>query len=233
MDATKKAASAWLRQQSAIGRRVASGAIAFGVLGTILAIIQAAAAADLLRALIVRDHQPVLVAAIIFALTAVGRAVTGAFADSAAFTAGAAGRRRLRSETLNRLLSIGPSLLRQGHSAQLTGIVVDRIEALEGLFARWIPAAFLAIAAPVLIVVAAAIADPVAAFILGLCGLAVPFAMAVAGCAASAPSCSPAGRRARPPPCASPPTNCGRAPCGCCGSLSSPRPPWIAPRRWR
>src|SRR5579875_13607 len=121
MDATKKAAKAWLRQQSALGRRAASGAIAFGMLGTLLAIIQAAAAADLLRALIVRDHQPVLIAAIVFGLAAIGRAVGGALADSAAFAAGAAGRRRLRSETLNRLLSIGPSLLRQGHSAHLAG----------------------------------------------------------------------------------------------------------------
>jgi ATP-binding cassette, subfamily C, bacterial CydD len=185
MDATKKAASAWLRQQSAIGRRVASGAIAFGILGTILAIVQAAAAADLLRALIVRDDQPVLLAAVVFVLMALGRAITGALADNAAFAAGAAGRRRLRSETLGRLLSIGPSLLRQGHSAQLAGIVVDRIEALEGLFARWIPASFLAVAAPALIVLAAAIADPLAALILGLCGAAVPVAMAVAGIGAS------------------------------------------------
>jgi ATP-binding cassette, subfamily C, bacterial CydD len=188
MDATKKAASAWLRQQSAIGRRVATGAIAFGVLGTIVAIVQAAAAADLLRALIVRDDQPVLAAAIIFAVTAVARAVIGVLADSAALAAGAAGRRRLRSETLGRLLSIGPSLLRHGHSAQLTAIVVDRIEALEGLFARWIPAAFLAIAAPILIVIAAAIADPVAALILALCGLAVPVAMAIAGIGAAVAS---------------------------------------------
>ncbi len=185
MDATKKAASAWLRQQSAIGRRVASGAIAFGLLGTIFAIVQAAAAADLLRALIVRDDQPVLLAAIVFVVMALGRAITGALADSAAFAAGAAGRRRLRSETLGRLLSIGPSLLRQGHSAHLAGIVVDRIEALEGLFARWIPASFLAVAAPALIVLAAAIADPLAALILGLCGAAVPVAMAVAGIGAS------------------------------------------------
>jgi ATP-binding cassette subfamily C protein CydD len=185
MDATKKAATSWLRQQSAIGRRAASGAIAFGVLGTILAIVQAAAAADLLRALIVPDHQPVLLAVLAFVLAAIGRTIIGVAADGAAFAAGAAGRRRLRSETLNRLLSIGPSLLRQGHSAHFAGIVVDRIEALDGLFARWIPAAFLAIATPVLIVIAAAIADPVAALILAVCGLLVPFAQAVAGIGAA------------------------------------------------
>lgn len=185
MDSTKKAATSWLRHQSAIGRRVASGAIAFGLVGTVLAILQAVAAADLLRALIVADHQPVLLAAIIFALAAIARAGVGAAADSAACAAGAAARRRLRSETLSRLLSIGPSLLRQGHSAHLAGIVVDRIEALDGLFARWIPAAVLAIAAPIIIVIAAAIADPVAALILAACGILVPFAQAVAGIGAA------------------------------------------------
>ncbi|MCB8876204.1 thiol reductant ABC exporter subunit CydD [Acidisoma silvae] len=181
MDAKKKAATAWLRQQSAQGRKAASGAIVFGLLGTLFGVIQAAAAADLLRALIVRDDQPVLLAAIIFGIAAVLRGLMMMGADAAGFAAGAAGRRRLRSETLNRLLSIGPSLLRQGHSAHLAGIVVDRIEALDGFFARWIPAALMAILAPVMIVVVAAIADPVSALILAACGIFVPFAQAIAG----------------------------------------------------
>src|SRR6202012_270947 len=44
------------------------------------------------------------------------------------------------------------------------------------------------VAAPLLIVIAAAIADPVAALILALCGLAVPVAMAVAGIGAAVAS---------------------------------------------
>lgn len=185
MDVKKKAATAWLRQQSAQGRKAASGAIVFGLLGTLFGVIQAAAAADLLRALIVRDDQPVLLASIIFAVAAVLRGLMVLAADSAGFAAGAAGRRRLRSETLSRLLSIGPSLLRQGHSAHLAGIVVDRIEALDGFFARWIPAALMAILAPLLIVIVAAIADPVSALILAACGIFVPFAQAIAGIGAA------------------------------------------------
>jgi ATP-binding cassette, subfamily C, bacterial CydD len=185
MDAKKKAATAWLRQQSAQGRKAASGAIVFGLLGTLFGVIQAAAAADLLRAMIVRDDQPVLLAAIIFGIAAVLRGLMGLGADAAGFAAGAAGRRRLRSETLNRLLSIGPSLLRQGHSAHLAGIVVDRIEALDGFFARWIPAALMAILAPAMIVIVAAIADPVSALILLACGVFVPFAQAIAGIGAA------------------------------------------------
>jgi len=185
MDARKKAATAWLRQQSAIGRRAASGAILFNIAGTLLAIVQAAAAADLLRALIVHDGQPVMLAAIVFAVAATARALVTAAADSAAFAAGAAGRRRLRSETLGRLLSIGPSLLRQGHSAHFAGIVVDRIEALDGFFARWVPAAQMALIGPILVVIAATIADPVAALILAACGIFVPVAQAAAGIGAA------------------------------------------------
>lgn len=185
MDARKKAATAWLRQQGALGRRAASGAILFLLIGTLLAILQAVAAADLLRALIERSGQPVLLAALVFAAAAIARALVTAAADGAAFAAGAAGRRRLRSETLGRLLSIGPSLLRQGHSAHFAGIVVDRIEALDGFFARWVPAAQMAIIGPVLIVIAAAIADPISALILAACGIFVPFAQAAAGIGAA------------------------------------------------
>ena len=185
MDAKKRAATAWLRQQSAQGRKAASGAIIFGLVGTLFGAIQAAAAADLLRALIEDDGQPILLAAIIFALAALLRGFMMLGADAAGFAAGAAGRRRLRSETLNRLLAIGPSLLRQGHSAHLAGIVVDRIEALDGFFARWIPAALMAILAPALIVIIAAIADPISALILLACGIFVPFAQAVAGIGAA------------------------------------------------
>ena len=185
MDPRKKAATAWLRQQSAQGRQAASGAIVFGLIGTVFAVIQAAAAADLLRALIVRDEQPVMLAAIIFVLAALVRTGVGLAADGAAFAAGAASRRRLRSETLARLLAVGPSLLRQGHSAHLAGIVVDRIEALDGFFSRWVPAAMMAVLGPLVIVIAAAIADPVSALILAGCGLFVPFAQAVAGIGAA------------------------------------------------
>jgi ATP-binding cassette subfamily C protein CydD len=186
MDVTKKAASSWLRQQGSLGRRVAAGAILLGLVGILLAIIQAGVAAFLLRALIRPAEDSLTTLALLFAVLAIARAAVGALADRSAFAAGAAGRRRLRSEILGRLLAIGPSLLRREHSAALSGIVVDRIEALDGLFARWIPAATLAVAGPALVLLAALIADPFAALILFLCGLFVPIGMALAGIGAAA-----------------------------------------------
>ena len=51
-------------------------------------------------------------------------------------------------------------------SGELTATVVDRIEALDGLFARWLPAAALAVAGPLLVALAALAADPLAALVL-------------------------------------------------------------------
>ncbi len=66
--------------------------------------------------------------------------------------------------------------------------MVDRIEALDGLFSRWVPAATLAVAGPALVALAALWADPLAALVLVLCGLLVPVAMAAAGIGAAAAS---------------------------------------------
>jgi ATP-binding cassette subfamily C protein CydD len=97
-------------------------------------------------------------------------------------------RRRLRSDALTRLLHAGPALLRTRHSGDLAAIVVDRVEALDGLFSRWVPAATLAVAGPILVALAALWADPLAALVLTLCGLLVPVAMALAGIGAAAAS---------------------------------------------
>ena len=66
--------------------------------------------------------------------------------------------------------------------------MVDRIEALDGLFSRWLPAATLAVAGPALVALAALFTDPIAALVLVLCGLVVPIAMAIAGLGAAAAS---------------------------------------------
>ncbi len=156
------------------------------LLGTALAVGQAWCAAMLLAQALAgtTDHTLALLAG--FALLALGRAALTLAADRAAFNAGAAARRRLRTDALSRLLHAGPALLRTQHTGELTATVVDRIEALDGLFARWLPAMALAIAGPVLVALVALLADPIAALILVPCGLLVPLAMAAAGLGAAA-----------------------------------------------
>ncbi len=86
---------------------------------------------------------------------------------------------------MTRLLRARPILARSRHSAELTSVVVDRIEALDGLFARFIPATVMAVAAPISVVVVVAALDHVAGIILALTGLLVPVAMALSGLGAS------------------------------------------------
>jgi ATP-binding cassette subfamily C protein CydD len=177
---------AWLRGERRAGSRVARPAAVFGVLGTASAVAQAWCAAMLLAGALTGhagDPVPLLVG---FALLALLRAALAIAAERAAFNAGATARRRLRTDALLRLLQAGPARLRTQHTGEMTSTVVDRIEALDGLHARWLPAAALAVIGPLLVALAALPVDTLAALVLVLCGLLVPVAMAAAGLGAAA-----------------------------------------------
>ena len=187
-DLGKAAAKAWLRRELRQGARPARPVALFGLAGTVLAIGQAYCAAFVLAAALGRGARGLTPALATFAVLAFVRAALAVAADRAAFNAGAAARRRLRTDALSRLLHAGPAQLRAQHSGELTAVVVDRIEALDGLFARWLPASVLAVAGPAVVALAALPADAVAGLVLILCGLLVPVAMAAAGIGAAAAS---------------------------------------------
>ncbi len=93
---------------------------------------------------------------------------------------------RLRATAFARLLAAGPQDERA--VGEKSALVVERIEALEGYFSRWLPAAALAMLAPLLIAGAAALADPVSGAILLGAGLLVPVAQAISGIGAGVAS---------------------------------------------
>ncbi|HXT78596.1 MAG TPA: thiol reductant ABC exporter subunit CydD [Acetobacteraceae bacterium] len=184
----KAAARAWLRQEQRQGRRGARPIVVLGVIGTVLAVGQAFCAASVLAAALAGVARRTSLLLVGFAILAVLRGVVTYVAERAAFTAGASARRRLRTDALTRLLHAGPAMLRARHSGDLATTVIDRIEALDGLFGRYIPASVLAIAGPVVVALAVLWADPPGAAILVGCGLLVPAAMALAGIGAAAAS---------------------------------------------
>jgi ATP-binding cassette subfamily C protein CydD len=187
MQDAKKAARAWTQHQTRAGRRQALPVIALGAAGITAAIAQAFLLALILAALLRQAPAPLTTIAA-FAALALLRATLQFRADQAAFTAGAQGRARLRHTIVTNLLAAGPAILRGRHSAELTSAAIDQIEALDGLFARWVPAATLALAGPALVLLAVLAADPVAAAILAGCGLLVPIGQAAAGIGAAAAS---------------------------------------------
>jgi ATP-binding cassette subfamily C protein CydD len=186
-DSTRAAAGSWLRQEQRRGRRAARPVLMWHVIGSVAGIGQAFAAATVLAAALTGSFSgaPTLLA---FGALAAVRAGATYLTERAAFSAGAAARRRLRSDSLSRLLHAGPALLRARHSGDLATIVVDKIEALDGLFARYVPAATFAIVGPAIVLLAVSYADPWAALLLLGCGILVPIGMAIAGIGAAAAS---------------------------------------------
>ena len=186
-DPQKAAARQWIRREQRAGRQAARPVLVLQVLGICLAIGQAFAMASVLTAAFTGGGTPVP-ALFAFGVLALVRAAVTYATELASFSAGAAGRRRLRSDALSRLLHAGPALLRQSHSGELASTIVDKIEALDGLFARYVPAAIFAMAGPAAVLLAVLYADPRAALLLLFCGLLVPLGMAIAGIGAAAAS---------------------------------------------
>jgi ATP-binding cassette subfamily C protein CydD len=186
-EATKAAARSWLRREQRAGNRAARPVLMWHIVGLVAGVGQAFAAATVLAAAFT-GSVPQAPALLTFGVLAVLRAGLSYLTERAAFAAGAAARRRLRSDSLSRLLHAGPALLRGRHSGDLATIVVDKIEALDGLFSRYVPAAAFAVVGPMVVLLAVAYADPWAALVLLGCGLLVPAGMAVAGLGAAAAS---------------------------------------------
>ena len=187
MESATTTARTWLREQTQRARRGAAPVAFLGLTGTGLAIGQAYCAAGTLQAALAGADRPVgLIAA--FAGLALLRAFILVCVDHTAFDAGAAGRRRLRTEAMRRLLAAGPAMLRENHSGTLTTTVVDRVEAMDGLFGRWVPALALAVLGPLLVGGVVLARDLTAGFILLGAGLLVPVGMALAGIGAAVAS---------------------------------------------
>jgi ATP-binding cassette subfamily C protein CydD len=179
---------AWMAAEQKRGQRAAALPVAYGIVQILAALAQVFCAAQLLAAILLpqtRHWGDILLLAVGFIAAALVRTIALHFAAITGFERGAAARRRLRNNVLSTLLAIGPGFhagsLRGRHSAELAAVAIDRVEAMDGLHARWIPATTLAIIGPAIIGLAVFWVDWRSGVILAIAGLFVPFAMAVAG----------------------------------------------------
>ena len=161
--------------------------VALSLAGTIASIAQAVCAGALLADGLA-GQVPTATPVAVFALAALLRAGLGILSERLGFELGASARRRIRGTALAGILAAGPAVLRRHHSGDLAYIVVDQVEVMDGLFSRWLPAAILAIAAPLLVLLVLVVLNPIAAAILAGCGALVPLGMALSGLGAAAAS---------------------------------------------
>ena len=188
MTVPKPSGKQWLRAETRRGRQAARPVILLGLAGTVLAVVQTGAVAAILGAALDGRQPAPSWAVLAFCVATILRAASAIGSERLSVRAGTDARQRLRTDVMSRLLAAGPTILRRDHSAALAATVIDRIDALDGFYARWIPAAALAIGGPLLVLAAVAWADWSAALILGGAGLLVPVAQAVSGIGAAAAS---------------------------------------------
>ncbi|WP_206931178.1 thiol reductant ABC exporter subunit CydD [Roseococcus thiosulfatophilus] len=177
-----RAASAWLMRQARAQRGRVALPVALGLASTLCSVGLAFLIARVLATLLgfaAGGWEDLGVAALlVLAMAGLGMAQ-----EAAQNRAGEAARASLRTALFARLLELGPDDKRGvGEKATL---LVDRVEALDGFFARWLPAVALAILAPATIILVAAWADWVTALVLLVMGLLVPVGMAVTGIGAA------------------------------------------------
>jgi ATP-binding cassette, subfamily C, bacterial CydD len=183
----KTAGQLWLAAQAKPARSAHVRIVGLGVLGVAAAIGQAWCIARLLDPALGGPAVALGPWALAFALLALLRAGLTYVLDRLGFEAGASARRRLRTGFFVALFARGPEA-GQISPGELGALAVDRVEALDAYFGRWLPAAALALAGPALVALAVLAVDPVAALVLCVAGLLVPAGMGLAGLGAAAAS---------------------------------------------
>lgn len=185
-NAGRDTGKAWVRAQQAAARAGTWALVGLGLATAATGIVQAWCLAHLVGPpLIGRRPADAIAWAVLFAVASVVRAGLAVVSDGRALEAGVAARRRLRTAFLVGVFAAPPHAVQAGPASTTA---LDQVEALDGFFARWLPAATLAWAAPLLVLLAATVADPFAGLVLLLGGAAVPFGMALAGLGAASAS---------------------------------------------
>ncbi|MEQ4617248.1 MAG: thiol reductant ABC exporter subunit CydD [Corticimicrobacter sp.] len=188
-DRTKQA-QRWLRSCVQAGNAGAWNGIAIlaGAIQTLAAIAQAGILAWLLHGLIILRLPWAELAAAWYAWPAsiAVRALAGVVREYAGQRVSARIRQHVRTQLLARLHQLGPAWREQQQSGALSNLLLEQTDALDGYFARYRPQQWLAVVAPVLILLAVLPRSWAAAAILLLTAPLIPVFMILVGWGAQA-----------------------------------------------
>ena len=177
----------WLARRTAPIRAGLDQVVALGMGAGLLVVAQAALLAWVLSAVVVSGAGlgrvwPALAAM----LPVIGlRFVLIRLAERTAFTAAASMRQTLRGELLRELQALGPMWLRGEASGALATHLVQGVEALEGYYARWLPARALTVLLPLAILVIVVPVDWTSGLVLLSTAPLIPLFMILLGKAAA------------------------------------------------
>jgi len=145
-------------------RRYIAVVAVLGLLTTALVIVQAQLLAGAIAGAFEQGHTLAVLRGTVIALAAVvaGRVLVAWATEVTSYRASAATKAELRRKLLARATELGPRWLAGGHSAELTALATEGIEALDGYFARYLPQLVLAAVVPAAVAIRVGVADPLA-----------------------------------------------------------------------
>jgi ATP-binding cassette subfamily C protein CydD len=183
-------AARWLRARGRVGRRAAGIAILVPLVSAGLTLAQAYLLATILHRAIVDQVASASQAGPILTLLGLV-AIRGLLAwvgEAAGIRAAEDIKQAIRRDLFATLMRRGPDWMRQRSSGELASQILDQVEALDGYFARFVPAMIAAAVVPVAFAVGLMPVDLVVGIVLLVTAPLIPLFMALAGWGAEAAS---------------------------------------------
>jgi len=180
----------WLKQQGRVGRGALGLAVMVPLVSACLTVAQAYWLAMILHRAIIEQ---VAAAAQIPVIAALGcmilaRAALAWVGEAAGIRAAEDVKQAIRRDLFADLMRRGPDWMRQRASGELASQILDQVEALDGYFARFVPAMIAAAIVPIAFAIGLMPVDLVVGLLLLLTAPMIPVFMALAGWGAEAAS---------------------------------------------
>ncbi len=178
-----RAAGRWLKRQAGLARGPIALTAAAGIAQGLCGVAQAGLIAWILQRAVMEGAAlsglwPLFAALLAAALLRAG----AAWASEALGAVAATGvKTRLRRQILDRLHALGPAWRAERQTGDIAVTLIERVEALDGYYARFLPQSRVAMILPILILVAVYPVDWVSGVILTIAGPFVPLFMALIG----------------------------------------------------
>lgn len=185
--AREKTCAGWLKEQSKAVRKPILFAAIAGITNGLGVIVQSAALAYILQAVII-DKLPwvsLMMPFIVLAAVFIVRSVCVYLHQTWGFEAGAQVRASVRQQLFDKFLTLGPAAVKQRQSGELTAVTLEQIDALESYFSRYLPQQMIVGVLPVIMIIVVMPVNWVVSLIFLVTGPLVPIFMALVGMGAA------------------------------------------------
>ncbi|MGZ5026473.1 MAG: thiol reductant ABC exporter subunit CydD [Methylobacter sp.] len=183
----EKTCAAWLKTQSKAVRKPVLFAAMAGISNGLGVIVQSAALAYILQAVII-DKLPwasLTVPLIVLAAVFILRSVCVYLHQTLGFEAGAQVRASVRQQLFDKFLTLGPAAIKHRQSGELSAVTLEQVDALENYFSRYLPQQMIVGVLPIIMIIVVMPVNWVVGLIFLVTGPLVPVFMALVGMGAA------------------------------------------------